>query len=151
MGIFSKFSWGLSKSRAKMSSAMEDMLDSFDEINDDLYTELEEILVMSDVGVYTALEIVQELKSRVSSQKIKRPDEVKNEVKEIVAEMLLGGEDLGLITKPSVLLVIGVNGVGKTTSIGKLAAKYKNEGKNVLLGAADTFRAAAIDQLDIWA
>ena len=81
MGIFSKFSWGLSKSRAKMSSAMEDMLDSFDEINDDLYTELEEILVMSDVGVYTALEIVQELKSRVSSQKIKRPDEVKNEVK----------------------------------------------------------------------
>ncbi|HHU84853.1 MAG TPA: signal recognition particle-docking protein FtsY [Clostridiales bacterium] len=151
MGIFSKFSWGLSKSRAKMSSAMEDMLDSFDEINDDLYTELEEILVMSDVGVYTALEIVQELKSRVSSQKIKRPDEVKNEVKEIVAEMLSGGEDLGLITKPSVLLVIGVNGVGKTTSIGKLAAKYKNEGKNVLLGAADTFRAAAIDQLDIWA
>ena len=151
MGIFSKFNKGLSRSRNKMSGAMQDMLDSFDEINDDLYSELEEILVMSDVGVYTALEIVEELRDRVAKEKIKRPDEVKDEVKEIVAEKLAGGEDLGLITKPSVLLVIGVNGVGKTTSIGKLAAKYKNEGKEVILGAADTFRAAAIDQLDIWA
>ena len=151
MGIFSKFNKGLSKSRTKMTSAMEDMLDSFDEITDDLYSELEEILVMSDVGVYTALQIVEELKDRVSKEKIKRPEEVKNEVKEIVAELLDGGEQLELITKPAVLLVIGVNGVGKTTSIGKLAAKYTNEGKEVILGAADTFRAAAIDQLDIWA
>lgn len=151
MGLFRKYNKGLSKTRGKMSGAMEEMLDSFDDINDDLFIELEEILVMSDVGVYTALEIVNELRERVKSEKIRKPSEVKDEVKNIIAEKLEGGEDMGLNTIPSIVLVIGVNGVGKTTTIGKMAAMYKAEGKKVILGAADTFRAAAIDQLDIWA
>ncbi len=151
MGLFRKYNKGLSKTRGKMSGAMEEMLDSFDDINDDLFLELEEILVMSDVGVYTALEIVNELRERVKSEKIRKPSEVKDEVKNIIAEKLEGGEDMGLNTIPSIVLVIGVNGVGKTTTIGKMAAMYKAEGKKVILGAADTFRAAAIDQLDIWA
>lgn len=151
MGIFSKFSLGLKKTRDKMNGALDDMFESYEEFEDDLYTELEEILVMGDVGIQTAVEITEELKSRVAKQKIKNPSEAKKEIKEIIAEMLDGGEDMGLITVPSVILVIGVNGVGKTTTIGKMAAMYKAEGKKVILGAADTFRAAAIDQLDEWA
>ena len=106
---------------------------------------------MHDVGVQTSLEIIEELRKRVPEKKIKNPTMVKDEIKEIVAEKLYGGEDMGLITIPSIIFVIGVNGVGKTTTIGKLAAMYKSEGKKVILGAADTFRAAAIDQLQIWA
>ena len=151
MGIFSKINFGLSKTRNKMSGAIDDMLDAFDSFEDDLYTELEEILVMADVGVTTAVQIVEELKSRVKSEKIKSTSEVKKELQSIIAELLYGGEDMGLITMPSVILVIGVNGAGKTTTIGKMAAMYKAQGKKVLLGAADTFRAAAIDQLDEWA
>lgn len=151
MGLRSKFNFGLKKTRDKMSKDMEAMLDSFDSFEDDLYSELEEILVMGDVGVSTALDIVNELRDRVKKEKIKKPGEVREEIKEIVADMLYGGEDMGLVTKPSILLVIGVNGAGKTTTIGKLASMYKREGKNVILGAADTFRAAAIDQLDVWA
>lgn len=151
MGIFSKINFGLSKTRNKMAGAIDDMLDSFDSFEDDLYTELEEILVMSDVGVKTAVEVVEELKRRVASEKIKKTSEVKKELQNIIADMLYGGEDMGLITLPSVILVLGVNGAGKTTSIGKMAAMYKAEGKKVILGAADTFRAAAIDQLDVWA
>lgn len=134
-----------------MSGAIDDMLDSFDSFEDDLYTELEEILVMSDVGVKTAVEVVEELKKRVASEKIKKTGEVKKELQSIIADMLYGGEDMGLVTLPSVILVLGVNGAGKTTSIGKMAAMYKSQGKKVILGAADTFRAAAIDQLDVWA
>ena len=134
-----------------MAGAIDDMLDSFDSFEDDLYTELEEILVMSDVGVQTAVEVVEELKKRVASEKIKKTGEVKKELQSIIADMLYGGEDMGLITLPSVILVLGVNGAGKTTSIGKMAAMYKAQGKKVILGAADTFRAAAIDQLDVWA
>lgn len=151
MGIFSKINFGLSKTRGKMAGAIDDLFDSVDEITDDLYAELEEILVMGDVGMVTAVEITEQLKKRVSEKHIRGSEAVKEEIKEIVAELLDGGEDMGLITVPSVVLVIGVNGVGKTTTIGKLAAMYKAEGKKVLLGAADTFRAAAIDQLDIWA
>ena len=151
MGIFSKINFGLSKTRRKMSGAIDDMLDSFDSFEEDLYTELEEILVMGDVGVTTAVQVVEELKARVKSERIKKPAEVKNELYKIIAELLQGGEDMGLITIPSVILVIGVNGAGKTTTIGKLAAMYKAQGKKVILGAADTFRAAAIDQLDVWA
>lgn len=151
MGIFKKFSFGLKKTRNKMSSAIDDMLDSFDTFEDDLFVELEEILVMSDVGVQTAVEITEELRDRVKKDKLKSTKQVKEEIKNIVAEKLDGGEDMGLVTQPSIVLVIGVNGVGKTTTIGKMAAMYKAQGKKVILGAADTFRAAAIDQLDIWA
>ena len=151
MGIFKKINFGLTKTRNKMAGAIDDMLDSFDEITDDLYTELEEILVMGDVGVTTAVEITEKLREEVAKGKIKDSKQIREKIKEIVAEMLYGGEDMGLITVPSIILVIGVNGVGKTTTIGKMAARYKAEGKQVILGAADTFRAAAIDQLQIWA
>lgn len=151
MGIFKKINFGLSKTRNKMAGAIDDMLDSFDEINDDLYTELEEILVMSDVGVTTAVQITEKLKEETAKGKIKKTDEIRAKIKDIVSEMLYGGEDMGLITVPSIILVIGVNGVGKTTTIGKMAAMYKAQGKKVIMGAADTFRAAAIDQLQVWA
>lgn len=150
-GLFKKFSFGLKKTRNKMSNAIDEMLDSFDTFEDDLFVELEEILVMSDVGVQTAVEISEELRDRVNKEKLKSTKQVKDEIKSIVAEKLYGGEDMGLITQPSIILVIGVNGVGKTTTIGKMASMYKAQGKKVILGAADTFRAAAIDQLDVWA
>ena len=151
MGIFSKINFGLGKTRNKMAGAIDEMLDAFDSFEDDLFIELEEILVMSDVGVNTAVQVVEELRTRVKSEKIKSTAEVKKELQNIIAELLDGGEDMGLVTIPSVILVIGVNGAGKTTSIGKMAAMYKAQGKKVILGAADTFRAAAIDQLDVWA
>lgn len=151
MGIFKKINFGLTKTRNKMAGAIDDMLDSFDEVTDDLYTELEEILVMGDVGVTTAVEITEKLREEVAKGKIKGSEAIRQQIKTIVAEMLYGGEDMGLITVPAVILVIGVNGVGKTTTIGKMAAMYKAQGKSVILGAADTFRAAAIDQLQIWA
>lgn len=151
MGIFSKINFGLTKTRNKMAGAIDDLFGDAEEITEDLYAQLEEILVMGDVGVVTAVEITDRLKKRVAEKHLRGAQAVKNEIKEIVAELLDGGEDMGLVTVPSVVLVIGVNGVGKTTTIGKLAARYKAEGKKVILGAADTFRAAAIDQLDIWA
>ena len=151
MGIFKKINFGLTKTRNKMAGAIDDMLDSFDEITDDLYTELEEILVMGDVGVTTAVEITEKLREEAEKGKIKDANQVRQKIKDIISEMLYGGEDMGLITVPSIILVIGVNGVGKTTTIGKMAAMYKAQGKKVILGAADTFRAAAIDQLQIWA
>ena len=151
MGIFSKFSFGLKKTRDKMNNALDDMFDSYDNFEDGLFTELEEILVMGDVGMKTAVDITEELKARVAKQKIKSPSEAKSELMDIVAEMLDGGEDMGLLTIPSIILMIGVNGVGKTTTIGKMAAMYKSQGKKVILGAADTFRAAAIEQLEEWA
>ena len=151
MGIFSKINFGLTKTRNKMSGAIDDLFDSVEEITDDLYAELEEILVMADVGMVTAVQITETLRKNVADKKLKNSEAIKQEMKNIVAELLYGGEDMGLITQPSVILVIGVNGVGKTTTIGKLAAMYKSQGKKVLLGAADTFRAAAIDQLQIWA
>lgn len=151
MGIFSRINKGLKKTRENMSGAIDSMLHGKTEIDDDFYDELEEILVMGDVGYMTASEIVEKLRERVAKKHLRKPEAVKNEIKEIVAEMLEGGEEMSLITLPSVILVIGVNGVGKTTSIGKLAAMYKNEGKKVILAAADTFRAAAIEQLEEWA
>ena len=152
MGIFKKINFGLTKTRNKMAGAIDDMLDSFDEeVTDDLYQELEEILVMGDVGVTTAVEITERLRDEVAKGKIRGSEAIRQQIKTIVAEMLYGGEDMGLITVPSIILVIGVNGVGKTTTIGKMAAMYKAQGKSVILGAADTFRAAAIDQLQIWA
>ncbi len=151
MGIFKKINFGLRKTRKNVSGAIDNVLDSYTSIDQELFDELEEALVMGDVGVSTASEITLRLNDVVRKKGIKNPADVKVEIKNIVAEMLEGGEDMGLITIPSVILVIGVNGVGKTTTIGKMAARYKAEGKSVILAAADTFRAAAIDQLDVWA
>ncbi len=151
MGIFRKLGFGLKKTRDSVSGAIEDVLGAYEEINDDLFEELEEVLVMGDVGVKTAHDIVEELRKRVNRNEVRNPKHAKIIIQEIISDMLQGGEDMGLITIPSVILVIGVNGVGKTTTIGKLAAMYKAQGKKVILGAADTFRAAAIEQLEIWA
>ena len=150
MGIFKKINFGLTKTRNKMAGAIDDMLDSFDEITDDLYTELEEILVMGDVGVTTAVEITEKLREEAEKGKIKDANEVRQKIKDIISEMLYGGEDMGLITVPSIILVIGVNGVGKTTTIGKLAGKLRAQNKKVVMAAADTFRAAAGEQLKEW-
>ena len=151
MGIFKKFGFGLKKTREGMTGRIEDVLGAYEEITEDLYEDLEEALVMGDVGMKTAVDIVAELRKRVNHNEVRNPKHAKMIIADIVADMIDGGEDMGLITIPSIILVIGVNGVGKTTTIGKLAAMYKKEGKKVILGAADTFRAAAIEQLEVWA
>ena len=151
MGFFDKLKEGLKKTRDSISGQISQMLHSFTKIDEDLFEELEELLVMGDVGVTTAEKICAELRKKVKEQGIKNPDEIMNLLQEVVGGMISGGEELKLETTPSVILVIGVNGVGKTTSIGKIAAKLKSEGKSVILGAADTFRAAAIEQLEVWA
>ena len=151
MGIFKKFGFGLKKTREGMTGRIEDVLGAYEEITEDLYEDLEEALIMGDVGMKTAVDIVEELRKRVNRNEVRNPKHAKMIIADIVADMIDGGEDMGLITIPSIILVIGVNGVGKTTTIGKLAAMYKKEGKKVILGAADTFRAAAIEQLEVWA
>ncbi len=125
---------------------------TFDKLDDDFYEELEEALILADIGAATAADTVAQLRKRVSQKLMTRADEVKDALRDILAEKLdVGDTALDLSTRPSVVLIIGVNGVGKTTSIGKLAARFKSEGKKVLLCAGDTFRAAAADQLEIWA
>ena len=151
MGIFKKFGFGLRKTREGMTKNIEEILGAYEEITDDLYDELEEALIMGDVGMQTATDIVEALRERVDKGDVRNPKHAKMIISEIVAKMIDGGEDMGLITVPSVILVIGVNGAGKTTTIGKMAAMYKAQGKKVILGAADTFRAAAIEQLEVWA
>lgn len=151
MGVFKKINFGLKKTRDNMSGAIDNVLNAFEEIGDELYDELTEALVMGDVGVYTAEKIIEELKDRVGKKPVKNTQEVREIIKDIVSEMLAGDEEIDFVTVPAVILVIGVNGVGKTTTIGKMAAYFKAQGKSVILGAADTFRAAAIDQLEIWA
>lgn len=151
MGIFKKFGFGLRKTREGMTGKIEDVLGAYEEITDDLYDDLEEALIMGDVGMQTAGDIVSELKNRVSAGEVRNPKHAKSVIADIVAKMIDGGEDMGLVTVPSIIMVIGVNGAGKTTTIGKMAAMYKAEGKKVILGAADTFRAAAIEQLEVWA
>ncbi len=150
MGIFKKLGLGLKKTRDQMTNSIEDVLGEYEEITDDLYDDLEEVLIMGDTGFKTAADIVAELRKRVAKTDVRNPKHAKKIIAEIVADMIDGGEDMGLITIPSIILVIGVNGVGKTTTIGKLAAMYKRQGKKVILGAADTFRAAAIEQLEEW-
>ncbi len=150
MGFFKHFNRGLKKTRDSVAGAIDAALQDKVEVDDEFYDDLEEILIMADVGMQTSMEIVDELRDNVRSKKLRWTYEVKKEIQNIVAEKLSGG-DMDLVTIPAVLLVIGVNGVGKTTSIGKMAAYFKNDGKKVILGAADTFRAAAIDQLQIWA
>ena len=151
MGLFKKFNFGLKKTREQMSGAIDSVLEASAAIDDDLFEELEEILIMGDVGVTTAQHIIDELRARVKKRDLKKPDKLRRVIREVVADMLSGKEGMELDTIPSVILVIGVNGVGKTTTIGKMAAYYKAQGKKVILAAADTFRAAAIEQLEIWA
>ncbi|WP_069987214.1 signal recognition particle-docking protein FtsY [Massilioclostridium coli] len=151
MGFFDKIKNGLKKTKENMVKQMEHVFHSFTKIDEELFEELEEILIMSDVGVNTSMRICEQLRKTVKERGIKDPAQVRELLKEIMIDMLSGGEELNISTQPSMILVIGVNGVGKTTTIGKLAAHLKSQGKKVILGAADTFRAAAIDQLEIWA
>lgn len=148
MGFFGKIKEGLKKTRDSIANGI---INSFTKIDEELFEQLEETLVMSDIGVETSVEICERLRKRIKETGITDPAEIKNLMKEIIVDMLGEDEGLRLETKPSVILVIGVNGVGKTTTIGKLSLQLKNSGKRVVLGAADTFRAAAIDQLGIWA
>lgn len=151
MGFFNKIKEGLKKTRDAVIGQIDSMLKSFTKIDDELFEKLEELLVMGDVGVPTAEKICEELKKRVKKEGIKNPDEIHRLLEETVSDMLRGGEELDLSTTPSIILVIGVNGVGKTTTIGKLANHLTKQGKKVILAAGDTFRAAAIEQLEIWA
>ncbi len=151
MGFFSKIGEGLKKTRNSLSSAVNNVLKSFTKIDEEFFEELEEILITCDIGVATSTYICDLLRERVKEDRITDPDVIRTLLKEIIADMLDGDCRLNLSTRPSVILVIGVNGVGKTTTIGKLASNLKKQGNNVVLGAADTFRAAAIDQLGVWA
>lgn len=152
MGFFDKLKQGLTKTRDNFSQRVDDIFKTFQKIDEELYEELEETLVTADVGINTSMQIIEELRTAAKEKKITDGEALKDELKEIICRILSDNDqDLRLDTKPAVILVIGVNGVGKTTTIGKLAALLKNEGKRVMLAAGDTFRAAAIDQLDIWA
>ena len=151
MGLFSKIKAGLQKTRNSIAQNVNSIINSFTKIDEEFFEELEETLVMSDIGVATYTEICDRMRAKIKETGETDPNNIKSAMKEIIADMLGEDEGLKLNTKPSVILVIGVNGVGKTTSIGKIASQLKAGGKNVVLGAADTFRAAAIDQLGIWA
>ena len=151
-GLFARLKEGLGKTRNSFNEKLDGVFSVFKKLDDDLYDELEEALIMADIGGQTSCEIVEQLRENVKEKHIKDAEEAKAELKSIITEILSKNDcELHLDTKPTVILVIGVNGVGKTTTIGKLTSKLKNEGKKVVLGAADTFRAAAADQLEIWA
>lgn len=152
MGFFDKIKAGLTKTRDALSSTLGSVFTGFTEIDDDFYDELEESLILADLGVDTAVKVTDRLRKTVREQHLKTTEEARQALKEILVDMLqVGDTQLNLSTVPSVILVIGVNGVGKTTTIGKIAKQLTEQGKNVLLVAGDTFRAAAADQLEIWA
>lgn len=152
MGIFSMFKKGLKKTRDEgITAQMDEVMETYDEICDELFDELEEILIMGDVGMPTAERIINDLKKKIENDKITQVSQVRETMKDIVSGIVWGGSYLRLRSKPSIILVIGVNGVGKTTTIGKLALRLKEQNRKVILGAADTFRAAAIEQLQVWA
>ena len=152
MGFFSKIKEGLTKTRKAMAETLGNVFSGFSNLDDDFYDELEECLILADLGVETAGRAVESLRRRVKEEKIREPEEAKAALKDILVEMLdVGDTRLRLDTQPSVVLVTGVNGVGKTTTIGKLAKQLGDQGKRVLMCAGDTFRAAAADQLEIWA
>ena len=150
MNIFSKIAAGLKKTKDSMMGKLETLMNSFTKIDEEFFEELEELLITCDIGVETSLDICGELRKKVKEKGITDPALIKDELKEIIAEMLGEDKKIDTSTTPTVILIIGVNGAGKTTTIGKLAARYKNEGKKVLVAAADTFRAAAIEQLEVW-
>ncbi len=152
MGFFEKIKNGLKKTRTAMASTLGGIFSAFTGADEEFYEELEESMILADLGVETSCKAVERLRERVKAEKLKSAEEIHDALKDILVEMLdVGSTELRMGTKPSVVLVIGVNGVGKTTTIGKLAHRYAAEGKKVLLCAADTFRAAAADQLEIWA
>ena len=152
MGFFDKIKAGLSKTRDALSNTLGGVFSGFSEIDDDFYDELEESLILADLGVETATKATDKLRKTIREQHLKTTEEAKTALKEILVEMLdVGSTELDLSTDPAVILVIGVNGVGKTTTIGKIAKQLTDQGKKVLLIAGDTFRAAAADQLEIWA
>jgi len=152
MGFFEKIKAGLTKTRDALNNTLGSVFSGFSEIDDDFYDELEECLILADLGVDTTVKAVETLRKTVREQHLKTTEEARQALKDILTEMLQVGESqLQLDTKPSVVLVIGVNGVGKTTTIGKIATRLCREGKSVMLVAGDTFRAAAADQLEIWA
>lgn len=150
MGFFEKLKGGMQKTKDALMGRIDSVLQSFVKIDEDMLDELEETLITADVGVDTTMEILDELRARIKSERLTEASEAKDALREIIAGMIGEGEPLDLSSKPAVILVIGVNGVGKTTSVGKIAASLIREGKNVVIAAADTFRAAAIDQLEVW-
>ena len=152
MGFFDKLKTGLNKTKTSFDEKINNVFSNFRKVDEELLEELEEVLIMSDVGTETSLKIIENLRERVKKENIKDEEEVKRALKEIIKE-ILDKEDskLKLETTPSIILVVGVNGVGKTTSIGKIANRIKKDGKKVIVAAADTFRAAAVEQLEIWA
>lgn len=147
---FYKLKEGLKKTKDGFVGKLELLINSFTKIDEDFFDELEETLILSDIGAQTSMEICDKLRAEVKRTGTTEPAEVKDMLKGIISEMLSGGNELKLDSKPSVIMVIGVNGAGKTTTIGKMAANFKNSGKKVIVAAADTFRAAAIDQLNVW-
>ena len=152
MGFFEKIKNGLKKTRAAMANTLGGIFASFSGANEEFYEELEESMILADIGVETSCKAVEQLRTVVKERKLRTAEEIHDALKDILVDMLnVGDTSLKLGTRPSVVLVIGVNGVGKTTTIGKLAHRLSGEGKRVLLCAADTFRAAAADQLEIWA
>ena len=152
MGFFDKIKAGLTKTREAVANSVDSIIKTFTPLDEDFFEELEEALIMADLGGETSMAIVEELRKRAKDKKIREGEEIKAELSAIIAEILTSQDtSLNLLGSPAVILVIGVNGVGKTTSIGKIAASLKAEGKKVLLAAGDTFRAAAADQLEIWA
>ena len=151
MGFFDKIKQGLKKTSDAVNHSLDSVFAAFVKVDDDLLEELEEALILADVGASTAAKIVAEVEKRAKLRKTTTADELRDLLREVLTDNMLDNQPLNTDGKPAVILVIGVNGVGKTTSIGKLAARYVNEGKKVMLSAADTFRAAAADQLEIWA
>ena len=151
MGFFEKISAGLKKTRDSLMGRLEDLAAGFTKVDEDFFDELEETLIMGDVGANVTMRIMDELRDRVRHAGITEPSEVIGQLREIITGLMGEESPLDLSTKPSVVLVIGVNGVGKTTTLGKMAAYLRGEGKQVLLAAADTFRAAAAEQLAVWA
>lgn len=147
---FYKLKEGLKKTKDGFVSRMETLINSFTKIDEDFFEELEETLILSDIGAETSADICDKLRAEVKKTGTTEPESVKQLLKNIISEILTGDNDLKLESKPSVIMVIGVNGAGKTTTIGKMAANFKNAGKKVIVAAADTFRAAAIDQLNVW-
>ncbi len=150
MGIFSKIKQGLLKTKNSMVKKLERVVNSFTKIDEELFEQLEEIMIMSDVGVETSVEICEALRKKIKEYGVTDPTEIMGLIQEVVAEMMGDDIALDLSTTPSVILVIGVNGAGKTTTIGKMCHNFKQDGKKILVAAADTFRAAAIDQLEVW-
>ena len=150
MGFFDKLKQGLFKTKSAIVGKVDALFKKFVRVDEDLFDELEELLISADIGVNTTEEILDELRDTVKENRIKEPEEVKSALFDILRRMIGEHEPLNLTTKPSVILVIGVNGVGKTTSIGKISAELKRQGKKVVVAAADTFRAAAAEQLNVW-